>query len=238
MSTLSGGPNIVLDGLVLNLDAGNVKSYVSGSTTWNDISRSGNNGTLINGPTFNTGSGGSIIFDGVNDFVSVNSGSSAINPPTAVTVTSFFNISSYGANFAPLVFKQNNYSGFYEQYAIYLLNTGVGITITGVDRAQKTAFSSVDYRNQNVYAVGTCDTITDELKLYINGTLIQTVSFTSTFDIADTPINIGGTGILKFSAGFNGWANGRIYQASIYNRALSAQEVLQNFNATRGRFGI
>ena len=52
MSTLSGGPNVIVDGLVLWLDAANSKSYISGSTTWNDISRGSNNGTLVNGPTF------------------------------------------------------------------------------------------------------------------------------------------------------------------------------------------
>jgi hypothetical protein len=66
-------PKIVTDGLVLYLDAANTKSYVSGSTTWNDISRGGNNGTLVNGPTFNRGNGGSIEFDGVDDYVTTNS---------------------------------------------------------------------------------------------------------------------------------------------------------------------
>ena len=62
-------PKIVTDGLVLYLDAANTKSYVSGSTVWNDISRGGNNGSLINGPTFISGNGGSIVFDGVNNYV-------------------------------------------------------------------------------------------------------------------------------------------------------------------------
>jgi hypothetical protein len=60
-------PKIVTDGLVLYLDAANTKSYVSGSTVWNDLSRSGYNGTLTNGPTFNISNGGSISFDGVDD---------------------------------------------------------------------------------------------------------------------------------------------------------------------------
>ena len=68
MSTASGGPNIVTNGLVLSLDAANTKSYISGSTVWKDLSRGGNDGTLVNSPTFNTGSGGSIVFDGVNDY--------------------------------------------------------------------------------------------------------------------------------------------------------------------------
>jgi hypothetical protein len=61
-------PKIVTDGLVLYLDAANPKSYPGTGTAWNDISRGGNNGTLVNGPTFDSTNGGSIVFDGVNDY--------------------------------------------------------------------------------------------------------------------------------------------------------------------------
>ena len=60
---------IVLNGLVLYLDAGNPLSYPGTGTIWTDLSNFGNNGTLINGPTFNSGNGGNIVFDGTNDFV-------------------------------------------------------------------------------------------------------------------------------------------------------------------------
>ena len=63
------GPNISDDGLVLSLDAANTKSYVNGSTTWIDLSRRGNNGTLVNGPTFSSANLGSIVFDGTNDYM-------------------------------------------------------------------------------------------------------------------------------------------------------------------------
>jgi len=231
-------PKVITDGLVLYLDAANQYSYVSGSTSWNDISRGGNNGTLVNGPTYNSANGGSIVFDGTNDYVLVNSGSTSINPSTAITVASYFNISSYSSNYASIIFKQNNYGGQYEQYSIYLVNTEIGFVVTGVDRNQKAATSAIDYRNRFVYAVGTCDTNSDELKLYINGVLIQTTPFTSTFDIADTPLNIGGTGVLKFGATYTGFTNGKIYSTQLYNRALSANEVLQNYNATKTRFGL
>jgi hypothetical protein len=65
-----GGPNIVTDGLVLALDAANTKSYPGSGTVWKDLSGNGNNGTLINGPTFDTGNLGSIEFDGVDDWTS------------------------------------------------------------------------------------------------------------------------------------------------------------------------
>ena len=80
MSTAEGGGNIVTDGLVLLLDAANTKSYVSGSTIWNDLSRSGNTGTLTNGPTYNSSNGGSIVFDGSNDFIE-----GTITVPTSFT---------------------------------------------------------------------------------------------------------------------------------------------------------
>ena len=64
-------PKTVIDGLVLYMDAANSKSYVSGSTTWNDISRGGNIGTLLNGPTFNSSNSGNIVFDGTDDYVTV-----------------------------------------------------------------------------------------------------------------------------------------------------------------------
>jgi hypothetical protein len=70
-----GGPHIVTDGLVLSLDAANTKSYQSGSTTWFDRSGRGNNGTLVNGPTFDSANGGYIRCDGTNDFIEVSDNS-------------------------------------------------------------------------------------------------------------------------------------------------------------------
>ena len=70
--SFSNAPTVVTNGLVLSLDAGDRNSYVSGSTTWFDLAGT-NNGTLTNGPTFNTGSFGSIVFDGVDDYVTTNS---------------------------------------------------------------------------------------------------------------------------------------------------------------------
>ena len=229
------GPRTITNGLVLCLDAGNPKSYPGSGNTWTDLSGNGNHGTLTNGPTYSSGNGGSIVFDGVNDYVGVNN-STSINPTIGITVASFFNVTSFGSNYAPIVFKQNNYASSYEQYSIYLGNTEIGFVVTGVDRNQKIVKSIADYRNQTIYVVGTCDTNTDELKLYVNGTLIQTVSFTSTFDISSTPINIGGTGVLNYSTDFNGWTNGKIYSTQIYNRALTATEIQQNYLATKSRY--
>ena len=62
-------PKIVTNGLVLALDAANTKSYPGSGTVWSDLTPNGNNGALTNGPTFNSANGGSIVFDGTNDYL-------------------------------------------------------------------------------------------------------------------------------------------------------------------------
>jgi len=84
--SFNNGPTIVTNGLVLALDAGDKNSYVSGSTTWFNLTGV-NNGTLTNGPTFNTGSGGSIVFDGTNDRVQL--------PNALITGTGDFTVSAW-----------------------------------------------------------------------------------------------------------------------------------------------
>jgi hypothetical protein len=64
----SSGPDLVQNGLVLALDAADKNSYRGTGTTWSDLSGNNNTGTLTNGPTFNGGNGGSIVFDGVDDY--------------------------------------------------------------------------------------------------------------------------------------------------------------------------
>jgi hypothetical protein len=226
--------SIVTDGLVLYLDAGKTNSYPGNGTMWTDLSGNSLNGTLVNGPTFDSANNGSIVFDGSNDYVTV-ANNALLNPTTTITIGAYFNISSFGINsYAPIIFKQNNYSGFFEQYSLVLSSTLVGFILTGTDRVQKIASSNLDYRNQTIYAVGSCDTSTDEMKFYVNGTLITTIAFTSTFDISSLSLSIGGTG--NTGTSYPGYSNGKIYNVQIYNKILSQIEITQNYEALRTRF--
>ena len=76
MSFANGG-RIVTDGLILSLDASDQNSYISGSITWTDLSENRNSGALTNGPTYSSDNGGSIVFDGADDYVSI---SQNVNP--------------------------------------------------------------------------------------------------------------------------------------------------------------
>ena len=109
MSTVQSG-HIVTDGLVLALDAANAKSYPGSGTTWSDLSGNRNTGTLTNGPTFNSGNGGGIVFDGVDDYVDCgNSSTLQINQGT---ISAWVKTSSPGSSFRGIITKQNNYGLF------------------------------------------------------------------------------------------------------------------------------
>ena len=84
---LSHSPRIVTDGLVFCVDAGDKMSYPGAGTTWTDLSKNRNNGTLTNGPTFDSANGGSIVFDGTDDYV--NFGSQTWDISTNLTIDFF-----------------------------------------------------------------------------------------------------------------------------------------------------
>ena len=93
MSTSEGGPNIVTDGLSLYVDAANSKSYPGNGTIWSDISKTGDDGTLVNGPTYNPNNNGSILFDGLDDYVNFSE----------LTPANTLNTFSFGLWFSPAI---------------------------------------------------------------------------------------------------------------------------------------
>jgi hypothetical protein len=222
----SNGPTIVTNGLVLALDAGDRNSYVSGSTTWIDLAGT-NNGTLTNGPTFNSGSGGSIVFDGVDDYVRSTNTLSLTN----ITLNTWFyfttlsdQICSQSWNYAltggftleiytsNLLFAVNgNGSNNWPQYSVSNLTTGRWYNITG----------TLSSNTQSLYLDGIFITsVTDAARNNANSGVALTVGARSSGGPASS------------------FSTGRSSIVQIYNRALSASEVLQNYNATKGRFGL
>jgi hypothetical protein len=236
MSTLNGGPNIVFDGLVLYLDAGNTKSYISGSTTWNDISRLGNNGTLINGPTFSSSYGGSIVLDGVNDLVSLPF---ILDTSTNYTIEVMAKCNTMIADPSPQnrqtiwSFSSGSSQGF-QLLDLEIWNDGV--TSFNGDNVNSTAplisvFYPIGANNIHTYTLSKSGS---NQAWYIDrvfrANAIQTYSGTSQF------FKLGSRG--GGSTGTGQQWNGLIYSVKIYNRALSATEITQNFNSTRGRFQL
>jgi hypothetical protein len=223
-------PKIVTDGLVLCLDAANTKSYVSGSTAWNDLSRGGNNGTLINGPTFNTGNGGSIVFDGVDDYVNCGNDSS-FDLTTQLTLECWVKTSDT-SQFAHFISK------FPASNCSYQLGATVGSGYLYFSRSTNGSNQGINGQvNINVcdgnwkHVVVSYNSTTSTLLMSING-IIQSSSLSGDVYVTTTNVNIG----RRTNVGQYYSAN--ISNVRIYNRALSASEVLQNYNATKTRFGL
>lgn len=229
-------PKIVTNGLVLYLDGANTRSYVSGSTTWNDISKSGNNGSLINGPTFNSSNGGSIVFDGTNDYINLPE-----ITPTLFTFSFWFKATgvpstndSFGGE---LIVSNPQLFGGVIQYALSYswLNQNVSFMVQANGVAATTSVNSV-LRN-TIYNVTSVFTGTRN-QIYINGSFVIEIVNTNGPvypTTGDKSARIGAWNSPSY-LGFTRFFNGNIYQSLIYNRALSSSEILQNYNATKGRY--
>jgi len=224
---------IVTNGLVLNLDAAKTDSYPGTGTTWRDLSGNSNNGTLTNGPTFSgIGKQASIVFDGVDDYV--NLGSPNSSKLTFGSLCSWVYLKSGGVTFQQVVGKRTagNAPGF--DYMLDLSSTGTnirGLISNGSSFNMITGITTLNYDTW-YYICFTWDG--SNLKIYLNGISNSTpVTQTITPQITDNPLDIA---IAKDPS--PRYFKGNIADTQIYNRALSAQEALQNFNALRGRYGI
>jgi hypothetical protein len=230
--SIAGPGKIIQDGLVLYLDAANSKSFVSGSTTWTDISRNNNSGSLINGPAFNSANGGVISFDGTNDYVSVTN-SANYNPSTALTVELWYN-------------STTTPSGLFYTYCLLSSQQSVapfnGIDIRG-SSATTLNFAIAISSAETFVSLGTitanqwtCVAVTyngSALNGYRNGVLVQSTSKSGTIDSTNKDLWIGNNP--SFSPRYY---SGQMSALKIYNRALSATEVLQNYNVEKKKFGL
>ena len=219
-------PKIVTDGLVLYLDAANSKSYVSGSTAWNDISRGGNNGTLVNGPTFDSGNGGSIVFDGVNNYViSPSSNDWALGINGAISAWVYFT-GSITTNHRLWCVNNNLFS--LDAYVSIQSPIGV-LGLHGGNVRTTTLFP----RDQWVHVMVTYNS--GNISIYFNGANQPLAGILSGYNITNpNPLFVG-----QFSGGGSFTWRGRISNLNIYkNKPFSPLEVLQNYNTTKTRFGL
>lgn len=223
--SIAGGPSIVKSGLVLELDAGNTKSYPGTGTTWFDKSELNTNGTLFNGPTFNTGSGGSIVLDGVDDYINI-----PVGYPSTPTLTYqlWVRMTAFTNPFTSIISFNTWVPGYVH---FNFINGQVTFSLNGNNPTDINfgLFPSLDtWFNLAVVYNATAKTIS----LYYNGILYNSQSYTTALATVVQPYRIGSWD------GGSRFLNGRIANVNIYTSALSAQEVLQNFTALKSRFGL
>ena len=230
----AGGPDTITNGLVLTLDAANKISYLGTGTTWYDLSGNANNGTLTNGPTFNGSNGGSIVFDGTNDYATIEANSSfqlGNGYTLCAWVKSNNNPTNYGGicgtfDTIPSAYFGSNFSILPNSQTFHFL---VGGSSTYYIPATSTYTIQAWY-----YLVGTISGA--ECKFYVNGSL------NTTYNQPSPSGNPGPTTKFKIGRFYqdvdNFYFSGNISTCGFYNRALSASEILQNYNVTKTRFGL
>jgi len=240
---ISGGPDIVQDGLVLELDAADKNSYPGSGTSWFDLSGNNNTGTLTNGPTFNSGNGGSIVFDGVDDYVNCGNISSLILSNNQFTANywvrmagsnrgDLFSIKNFNASQDDIGFFIDTNNKLYAYFKVQgvVTNNGVGSGYASI--------STTTFLRNTIYNITFGKDASQKIFMYVNGVLDNNTysTTTNTATVATTPFWIASnkTGATTPTLGWNG----NVYNTQIYNRALSSTEILQNYNATKTRFGL
>ena len=216
---------IVTSGLVLLLDAGIPHSYPGSGITWTDLSGVGNNGTLVSGPTYSSSNGGTIVFDGVDDYVS----GSMTALITNVSLNCWVNIATT-SKMGTFVKIGGGTAGF---------SIGVGTdntTILGNDVIG--LFPGIRFIDTNVsYGTGwkyvtMILSATSVPSIYLNGTLVG--SYAGASPIAATNLFYVGSNIGDGVRAYGG----NISHVAVYNRVITQTEITQNFNALRNRYGV
>lgn len=212
-------PSINLSGLILLADSANKNSYSGSGTVWNDLSGLGNNGTLVNGPTFDANTNkGAFTFDGTNDYI--NFGNSSILQQSTGTLSAWTKASSPGSGYRGIIAKQGAYGLFYTDSILVAYDWTAGAArSTGINIADNT-WKNVVLTYQSGVSNGT--------RIYINGVSVLTTTITIQSQVANL---FGGA-----EANASQYASCQISSFNMYNRALSAAEVLDNYNAMRGRY--
>ena len=227
--------NIVTSGLVLNLDAGNPASYPGIGITWTDISGNGNNGTLVNGPTYTSANGGSLIFDGTNDYVNCGNGTS-INFGTGDMTASVWmkrsNLVTGGRLYAKGGFTSDAGTTATAGFGLAMF-TGLSNGVAPTGQARVTPVSPIPAGSGEwVNAVMVLER-TVNVRTFKNATLVATNTTSVTGSLTGTS-NL----FLGASSVTSNFYAGEIANFTLYNRALTNAEILQNFNALRGRYGL
>ena len=220
-----GGENIVRDGLVLYLDAKYSYPGATGTNpdvyTWYDMSGNGNDGELVSGVEYSSSNGGSLVFDGVDDYAKFGS----TITPSNISVSVWFK-TNIASGYKVILDKSSS-------WYLFLFDGAPQFFINGDSNS---ALSSTTLTSNVWFNVtGTYDQ--NKISIYINGLLSKNTNYAS-------PIVGNNFNIELFSRSVSeGKPNnyltiGSAAQVSIYNRALTASEVSQNFEALRSRFGI
>lgn len=253
--SVAGGPDMIQNGLVIALDAADRNSYPGTGTTWFDLSGNGWNGGLQNGITYSSTNGGCFVLDGTDDTVTTSFPLTSLPALSNFSIDCWMKIPSYPTAASPNVYGSTTKNGvlvgatYYSGTALYWNGnaTGTAFSVFGFIRGADA------YRNTTVYSVTSLNTYyyftlvnnysASTFALYVNGALYSSVAGPTQEYNSSNASNAGNIGICKAQVDGGGTQNYTylsctVASSKIYTRALSATEVLQNYNSTKTRFGL
>lgn len=205
---------------VLAIDAGNTSSFIAGSTTTTNLVNGTSGGTLVNGTSYSSTNSGSWVFDGVNDYINTSFNSSSFTTNATILMWVQLDSNTPDAGQTGLV----GFMGVTRTHYPWVDGAGYFSNLR-TSRVDGIPLSSLDKSNIHLVTITTNST---EWKLYQNVTMINTTSATALS--LNTPI-IG-------SSDFNYNLKGKIFQFNLLNQALTATQITNYYNATRGRYGV
>lgn len=223
------GAPIVDSSLVLWLDGANPTSYPETGTTWFDLSGKGNNGTLTNGPIFSRVEGGVITLDGSNDYVTV-ANSTSLSISSAITVNCWVTKQSAPSGSGYPTIAMKNFSGSWTDGG-WGINSDASTLYFWINNYSTNKASTSITATHNDYKMITGTFDGNNIRLYVNGSLVSNVAYVASITTTTNPLVIGAQ-----SPSGSYYYAGNYATFQIYNRALSADEVNQNYNALKRRF--
>jgi hypothetical protein len=220
---------IVTSGLIMNLDAGSTASYPGSGNIWYDLSGNGYNGTLTNGPAYNSSNGGSIVLDGTNDYINGASISSQLTGD--ITVEVWVKISTSPSDWVRVIGTGANPSGNRTFGLWFATNRTV------LWQRYISSSGSVGIQPSDVLVTGNwyniaATTSGNSHAVYINGVSVGTSTANGPWGASNESITLGS------AVGIHAYLAGNMAVSRIYNRGLSSNEVQQNYNAIKSRFGL
>lgn len=212
-------PRVVTNGLVMYLDAANTRCYSGSGITANGLVGSINS-SLVNGVGFTSTNNGSFVFDATNDYI--NFGNNSTLQQTSGTISAWAKTSAPGGSYRGIIAKQGAYGLFYVTGQLWIYDWGADFgRSTGIDIADNTWKNVV-----LTYQSG----VSNGLFIYLNGVSVLTTTITVLNQINNL---FGGA-----EANASQYAACQISSFNMYNRALTAKEIKQNYNATKKRYGL
>jgi hypothetical protein len=228
---LAADSPIVTSGLVLLLDAGNTESYPGSGTTWTDLSGNGNHGTLTSGPTYSSANRGSLVFDGIDDYVIDSSTTNIPVGSSSRTIefwvypkgdTNVFVVLGPGGVGSTQIYSVQFYNIGGTRYLFTDAITANNQTISGAQLPTLNAWNHIVFGNSG-----------QDYFYYVNGVLQKSGTFPANLNTVGQKYLIG-----KRTDYASNTMNANMARVSIYNIALSEAEITQNFNALRHRYGV